>query len=102
MPECLFGWVGSNRNGLVLSLAAKGRIRFGDYGIASDNPATLRVGKDQLVVELHRYHGGQTVALTVPNRWRLSDAAEGTRLSETAKGYALVVPQGTVRVRLVQ
>jgi len=92
------GAVQDRKKGLVLSLAAKGEVRFKGYTIASDGPATLRVEKGKLAVDFHRYHKGQSVTVTAPGRWNLApDTPSGVQW----KGNTLTVPADVIRVVLL-
>ncbi|MHB9023900.1 MAG: hypothetical protein ACYC7E_06940 [Armatimonadota bacterium] len=98
--------------GLVLSLGAKGEVRYNSYGLAADFPAGLRVQEKALTVELpvgiqppafqvmQPFPGG-TVTVTAPGDWSLAKPLKGVKLAKTTAGWALTVPAGVRAVKLV-
>jgi len=98
-------------SGLVLSLAAEGRVRYKQYGIASDAAAGLRVGKTGLTVDLPSGHKGATVSIVAPGSWERAAPADGVKLKQPADGVTLksapgglqlTAPEGVGSVRLVR
>ncbi|MHB9024605.1 MAG: hypothetical protein ACYC7E_10580 [Armatimonadota bacterium] len=98
--------------GLVLSLGAKGTVQYQSFGLASDFPASLRVRKKALSVELpaslqppafkpaQPFPGG-TVTVTAPGEWTLANAQKGVELTKIAAGWAITMPSGMHAVQLI-
>jgi hypothetical protein len=79
----------------VLSLADGGSVRYKAFGIQSDGPATLRICSDRLVVDIHRYHSGQTLLISTRETLNLSEhVPRVVRLTRTEAGYELRLPEG--------
>jgi len=105
--------VQDRKTGLVLTLGAKGEVRFKALGLTADFPAALRVGEKELTVELpagiqppafklmQPFPGG-TVTVTAPGQWRLSKPVPGVKLSPSSAGFVLDVPAGLERVTVVR
>jgi hypothetical protein len=97
--------------GLVLSLSAKGEVRYQAFGLATDFPASLRVRKNALTIELpaglqppafklmQPFPGG-TVTVTAPGNWMLIKPRKGVKLKKTAAGWKLTAPAGVRQVQL--
>ncbi|MHB9023898.1 MAG: hypothetical protein ACYC7E_06930 [Armatimonadota bacterium] len=98
-------------DGLVLSLGAKGAVRYQTVGLAADFPASLRVRGKELIVEVpaslqapafgraQTFPGG-TLTLTAPGEWALVKPLNGVTLLKTAAGWTLTVPAGVRAVAL--
>ncbi len=109
------GSVQDRPSGLVLALGGAGEVRYQDYGLAADFGASVRVEGQDLVVEVPEkvidgdrtmhpmvpFPGGK-VMLVAPGEWALAEPLRGVRLMNTAAGWALEVPAGVSRVRLVR
>ena len=105
--------VQDRESGLVLTLGAKGDVRYKQYRLAADFPAALRIREQQLTVELPEgiqppafrlsqpWPGG-TVKVNAPGDWALSKPLPGLRLTQSAAGFALEVPAGLKAVTLVK
>jgi len=105
---------GSNdKGGLVLTLGAKGEVRYKAHGLAADFPAALRVGERKLTVELPagiqppafqlmKPFPGGTVTVSAPGKWRLSQPLPGVTLTRSAAGFVLKVPTGLRGVTVVR
>jgi hypothetical protein len=101
------------KSGLVLTLGAKGDVRYKEYRLAADFPAALRIRKQQLTVELPRdiqppafrlsqpFSGG-TVIVDAPGRWALSKPLPSVELTQSATGFVLKVPAGLEAVTAVK
>jgi hypothetical protein len=101
------GSVQDRKSGLVLSLGAKGEVRYQTFGLAADFAASLRIKEKQLTLELPEkvidgdktlqpmipFPGG-AVTLTVPGKWTLTRPAEGLQLAKTTAAWTLTVPAG--------
>ena len=105
--------VQDRKSGLVLTLGAKGEVRYQARGLAADFPVSLRVRDKELTVELP--HGiqppafqlmqpfpGGVVTVTTPGNWALAKPLPGVRLTRSAGGYILAVPSGLSTVPLVE
>jgi len=105
--------VQDREGGLVLSLGAKGDVRFKEHGLAADFPAALRVRERELTVELP--HGiqppafqlmtpfpGGTVTVITPGKWALPKPLPGVDLTASATGFVLKVPAGLKAVTVVR
>ncbi|MHB9025793.1 MAG: hypothetical protein ACYC7E_16770 [Armatimonadota bacterium] len=107
------GSVQDRASGRVLSLGAKGEVRYRSYALAADFPASLRVQEKALTVEfpatlqppafkLAEPFPGGTVTITAPGEWALAKALPGVTLEKTAAGWALTVPAGARAVEIIQ
>ncbi|OPZ81301.1 MAG: hypothetical protein BWY76_03074 [bacterium ADurb.Bin429] len=105
--------VQDRKTGLVLSLAAKGSVRYKGYGLAAEVPAALRVKAQELTVdlpaglqppafELMKPFPGATLSLTAPGAWKLAKPQPGVTLERKEDGYVLTVPVGCRAVSLVR
>ncbi|HEY3416698.1 MAG TPA: hypothetical protein VGM23_07425, partial [Armatimonadota bacterium] len=106
------GSVQDRTGGLVLSLGAKGTVRYQDFALAADFPVSLRVKEKALTVELpagmqppafkpmQPFPGG-TVTLTAPGNWALAKPIKGVKLAKTTAGWKLTVPAGVREVQLI-
>jgi hypothetical protein len=100
--------------GRVLSLGAKGTVRYKGLGLTADFAASLRSGGKTLTITLPEkitdsentlqppvpFPGG-TVTLTAPGGWALAKPLPGISLSKTADGWTLTVPAGVRTVQLI-
>ncbi|MHB9025898.1 MAG: hypothetical protein ACYC7E_17295 [Armatimonadota bacterium] len=105
------GSVQDRTSGLVLSLGAKGEVRYKAFGLTADFPASLRARGNALTVELpstlqppafglaQPFPGG-TVTVTAPGEWALAKPQPGVTLAKTAAGWTLTVPPGVREVQL--
>jgi hypothetical protein len=96
-------------SGLVLNLSAKGEVRYQQYGLAADFPASLRIQQQQLTVELPKsiqppafqlsqpFPGG-TVRVNASGNWKLSRPVPGLQFTRSASGFTLNVPAGVKEV----
>ena len=98
--------------GLVLSLGARGEVRYKSYGLSADFPLSLRVGQKALAIELPaslqppafglaRPFPGGAVTISAPGTWALAQPLPGVKLTETAAGLLVQVPAGVRTVGLV-
>ncbi|HEY3416458.1 MAG TPA: hypothetical protein VGM23_06215, partial [Armatimonadota bacterium] len=106
------GSVQDRLDGLVLSLGAKGEVRYRSYTLAADFPVSLRVKGKALTVELpagvqppafgmmQPFPGG-TVTVNAPGNLTLAKAQEGVKCEKSAAGWMLTVPAGVRTVELV-
>ncbi|HEY3417041.1 MAG TPA: hypothetical protein VGM23_09180, partial [Armatimonadota bacterium] len=106
------GSVQDRMDGQVLSLGAKGTVRYQDVSLAAEFPASLRVRKNALTVELpatiqppafklaQPFSGG-TVMITTAGEWALAKPLKGVKLAKTDAGWTLTVPAGVRRVELI-
>jgi len=105
--------VQDRKEGLVLSLGAKGEVGYKEYRLAADFPAALRVRKQKLTVELPagiqppafelmKPFPGGTVTVSAPGTWTLSKLLPGVKLTPAATGFALEVPAGVKAVTVVK
>jgi len=95
--------VQDRKGGLVLTLGAKGEVRYKEHALAAEFPAALRVGEQELTVELPRgiqppafemmkpFPGG-TVTVSAPGNWKLPKPLPGVELARSAAGLVLKVP----------
>ncbi|MHB9133475.1 MAG: hypothetical protein ACYDBB_20610 [Armatimonadota bacterium] len=100
------------KDGLVLTLGAKGEVRYKAFSLTADFPTTLRIREKELTVELpatlqppafalsQPFPGG-TLTLTAPGNWTLAKPMAGVKLEKKAEGYVLQVPAGVKTVTLV-
>ncbi|MBM4041084.1 MAG: hypothetical protein FJ290_21500 [Planctomycetes bacterium] len=89
-----------DRKSLVLSLGAKGEVRYKDYGLAADAGASLRIEAGAAVVEAA---AGRTIRLRAPGEWKVAEPRPGVALTrEKDQGFALAFPAGVATVRLVK
>ncbi len=108
------GSVQDRRHGLVLSLGAKGEVRYQEYGLTADFAASLRVAGETLIVELPQKvidgdktlqpmipFPGETVTLTLPGEWRWQ-LPPGVKREKAEAGWRLVVPAGVTKVTLLR
>ncbi|MHB9023894.1 MAG: hypothetical protein ACYC7E_06910 [Armatimonadota bacterium] len=106
------GSVQDRASGLVLSLGAKGEVRYRSITLAAEFPASLRVKEKALTVELPatlqppafelaKPFPGGTVTITAPGEWAPAKAQPGVKLEKTAAGWALTVPAGVRAVELI-
>ena len=105
--------VQDRKSGLVLTLGAKGEVRYNQYRLLADFPAALRIRKQHLKVELPQgiqppafqlqepFPGG-TVSVDAPGKWKLSKPLPGVKLSQSAAGFAMEVPAGLKAVTVVK
>jgi len=92
--------VQDRKSGLVLTLGAKGRVRYKTHAIASGRGASLRVtGLRTLIVSFPRGHKGAAATVTAPGSWKLKgpDTATVTTAGEMLK---VNVPAGVRQVTL--
>ncbi|MHB9025792.1 MAG: hypothetical protein ACYC7E_16765 [Armatimonadota bacterium] len=106
------GSVQDRASGRVLSLGAKGEVRYRSITLAADFPASLRVQEKVLTVELpatiqppafklaEPFPGG-TLTVTAPGEWALAKVQAGVTLEKTAAGWSLTVPAGARAVELI-
>ncbi|MHB9025795.1 MAG: hypothetical protein ACYC7E_16780 [Armatimonadota bacterium] len=106
------GSVQDRTSGRVLSLGAKGEVRYRSYTLAADFPASLRVQEKALTVELPaslqppafelaKPFPGGTLTVTAPGEWALAKVQAGVKLEKTAAGWSLTVPAGVRAVELI-
>jgi hypothetical protein len=105
------GSVQDRTEDLVLSLGAKGTVRYKSYALTADFPVSLRLKEKTLTVELPEgmqppafgvmqpFPGG-TVTLTAPGEWALAKPIKGVKLAKTAAGWQLTAPAGVRTVAL--
>jgi hypothetical protein len=107
------GSVQDRKDGLVLTLGARGEVRCREYGVTAEFPVSLRVGARELTLEfpagiqppafqLMQPFPGGTVTLTVPGDWMLAKPLPGVKLTRTQAGLVLEVPAGTRTIPLVR
>jgi hypothetical protein len=106
------GSVEDRATGLVLSLGAKGEVRYKDWGLSAAFPVSLRVREKTLTVELpatvqppafalvQPFPGG-AVTISAPGIWALAKPLPGVKVTPSAAGLVLVVPAGLRTVALV-
>ena len=104
--------VQDREGGLVLTLGAKGEVRYKKHGLAADFPAALRVREQELTVELPQgiqppafemmkpFPGG-TATVHAPGTWTLPKPLPGVALTQSASRITLRVPAGLEAVTLV-
>jgi len=103
----------SDKSGLVLSLGAKGDVRYKQHGLAADFPAALRVRERELRIELPagiqppafemmKPFPGGTLTVNAPGNWALSKPLSGVKLTQSATGFVLKVPAGLKAVTVVR
>jgi hypothetical protein len=83
-----------NRNGtLVLTLHAPGRVRYKDFILAADAPASLRVDKTGPTLFPAK---GQpvTASLTLPGAWKLAEAVKGVTLTSVDSIHGVAIDAG--------
>jgi len=105
--------VQDREGGLVLTLGAKGEVRYKEHGLAAAFPAALRVEEQELKVELPQgiqppafemmkpFLGG-TVTVSAPGNWTLPKPLPGVEFARSAAGLVLKVPAGLNAVTLVR
>jgi hypothetical protein len=107
------GSVQDRPSGLVLSLGAKGEVRYKAYGLTAGFAASLRAGEKTLTIEIQDkvtdgdktrapqvpFRGG-TVTITAPGEWAPAKPLPGVELAKTAAGWTLTVPAGVRSVQL--
>ena len=86
----------------LLSLGAAGSVRYGEYSLQAEHPASVRALADALVVELPAAHAAGEVVVVAPGKWKLAQAIKGVSLRQTPQGIVLVLPAGLVKVVLVR
>ncbi len=107
------GSVQDRTSGLVLSLGAKGDIRYKDLGLTADVPVSLRMREKELMLELpagiqppafgvQQPFPGGTLQVTAPGDWKLAKSVKGVRFKKTATGFALKVPAGCTEVAVIR
>jgi hypothetical protein len=96
--------------GLVLSLGARGEVRYQGFGLTADFPASLRVHGKELSVELpasfqppafqlaQPFPGG-TLVLSAPGNLILPKPQAGVKLVKIAAGWSLTVSAGVTSVK---
>jgi hypothetical protein len=95
--------VQDRKSGLVLSLAAKGEVRYRDFTLTADHAASLRLGKDELLVETPSGPRGGPLLLTAPGAWKLSQTHPGLSLaSQPDARWAVTIPAHLSSVKLVK
>ncbi len=83
----------------LLSLAAPGSLKYGNYRLQAEQPVSVRVLEDALVVELPRGHEGGRVVVEVPGRLRLPSPPPGIALTGGGdQPWSLTVPAAVTRV----
>jgi hypothetical protein len=105
--------VQDRQSGRVLSLGAKGEVRYKACGLAADFPVALHVREGKLTVELpaglqpsafgmmQPFPGGK-VTVTAPGGWVLEQPVADVKLTQTAAGLVLNVPAGCGSVTLAR
>lgn len=88
-------------DGLVLALAAAGKISIGEVSLASEGAAQLRVVPGALVLGFDLAHPGTSAHITAPGDWRLADGATGAQLHDRGAWLEVSAPAGVRSVRLV-
>jgi len=95
--------VQDRKNGLVLSLEAKGKVNYKQWAVVSHAAGGLNVGPNELAVGLSPGHEDRSVTVTTPGTWRLAKGTpETVKFVAVASGFQLVVPKGVKRVTLVK
>jgi hypothetical protein len=95
--------VQDRKSGVVLSLGAKGAVRYRDFGLTADHAASLRVGGDELLVEAPAGRRGGPLLLTAPGAWKLAQPPAGLSLAPQADArWALTIPAELPCVKLVK
>ena len=97
------GSVQDRADAKVLATGAAGEVRFGQWGIAATQPASLRVEPGRLVVHLPRaYTNGGEVTLRTVGQWKTVAGEVGVTLTPVESGCRVVLPPGVVEVALKQ
>lgn len=95
--------VQDRKSGLVLSLGAKGEVRYRQYALVGEQAASLSVTGESLIIELPAKHPGATLTMAAPSAWKVADAQKGVRLlRKGATEYTLVIPTSVTLVRMVK
>jgi len=93
--------VQDRKEGLVLSLGARGSVRHKNAGLTSEGPAGVIISGKELTVLLQPNHEGQSVTLTAKRDLTLKDGTPAEcRLERIDTGWVIKVPAGTSRVVL--
>jgi hypothetical protein len=105
------GSVQDRAGAVVLCLGAAGGVRYGEHGLQADYAAALRVGEDELTVELpatvqppafemaQPFPGGK-LTVTAPGDWEAAATQAGLRTERQAQELVLHVPPGCRGVTL--
>lgn len=89
------GSVQQRRGSQVLSLGAAGEIQGKGVGLSASAAASLRVGKDELAVQLGTEFPGGKVGIMAPSGYAVGEGSQGVRSQPRAKGwYDCDVPAG--------
>jgi len=87
---------------LVLALSAPGEVAYRQYGLAANQPASLRAGADTVAVHLPAKHPEGEVTLSLPGAWKPAKEVAGVRLARRGDAYVLTVPADLPEVQLVR
>jgi hypothetical protein len=107
--------VEDRKSGRVLSLGAKGEVRYHECALAADFAVSLRVDDKQLTLELPEkvidgrktlepmapFPGGR-VTLAAPGNWALAKPLPGLDLHRSPPGVILEIPRGVKIVTLAK
>ena len=84
---------------MVLSLGAKGKVRYKDYALACDQGVSLCVLPDGLRVHLPDNHAGALAEIDAPGAWTI-DTGQGAQISRTGQRYLLQIRADTRELKL--
>jgi hypothetical protein len=86
----------------MLSLAAPGHVKWGDYALESAEAASLDVRGDRLLVGLASVSTGATFTVMAPGLWTLLDPPAGASIDQGDGSMRVTIPTGAASVILVK
>lgn len=101
------GSIQDRQVGLVLTLGAPGRVRYGEWDMTAECPASLEVTGEGALVRVpagEAYGGVRTVELASANQWELAPGSTGVTLVPPMPGYSwrLQIERGVTTARLLR
>jgi len=97
------GSVQDRRNGLVMALSAKGKMRYTDDDLSAGTAGPVRVRGTEVVVEAPRGHDGVTVTVQAPGGLALDEDQTGVRITQIGTGrVSVTIHKGVHVVRLLK
>lgn len=89
--------------GLSLILAAAGEVAHREYGVAAEQPVTLRTGPDQARIEFPHGAPEAVALLRLPGEWAVTEERPDVTLTRGDDGwYTVKVAEGVVSVALAR
>ena len=96
------GCVQDRKSGIVLSLGAEGKVKYGQVRVACDGAVSVRLrDAKHIEVMLPPEHTGTSVELKLPGDYKWTQSELDAKSTRQGRLYTLVTPQGLTSVVLV-